>query len=514
LILVDHGSRDESVAIAEKWRAKLPIFIVRSPTNHSFSYSCNRAAEQASGEIIVLLNNDVVFCEDVIARMVDRLEADGGLVGIRLFDSALEREAGRPGHIGVRPCWNPGHRVVGGFNSRQLAGDGLIGRQPARMPAVTGAMLMCRQADYLRLGGLPEEYLYGYEDVDFCQKARIGAGLPITCMNDLAALHREGATRFAVIGWSVRRTWHRRNIATFNRRYGYALRREMMMALFSDDGSFLGRRPNVAITAPAADRQRFIALVSGLTEGLGWQVRWLEAGFDGFDLKGTDLLIVADPAYPLAKTRHRHPMLASVAWIGADPHLIRPDLACFDLVFSSETHGDLGFAVTRLDPAAPHAAAALASALWDFWSSRHRFCVLADRRTSPLAEALAGRLRSAGHHARVSNKAWRARDGMRDDVVLHLSTDHRQIVPARINLGLSTGPEDTVSAMDALLPIAEPDVLSVAIIAQADRCRAIRIKAPEDPPLPRATSAISASSNGWRSHPDPTYPLLLASKRG
>jgi GT2 family glycosyltransferase len=490
LIVVDHGSKDGSVAAASRWQERLPIAIVASPTNQTFSYSCNRAAERASGEILVLLNNDVAFSEDVLGRMVDTLEAQGGIVGIRLHGAA----GGAPYHIGVRPCWNPNHRVVGAFNSTELPGDSLIARQPVRMPAVTGAILMCRRAEYLALGGLYEDYIYGYEDVDFCQKARLGAGLKITCLNDLSAIHREGVSRFALIGEDHRKSWHQQNIKIFNQRFGYALRREIMTRLFSDDGSFLGRRANIGLAVAPGDRGHFGPLADALSEALGWQVRWLGANADGYNLRETDILFVADRGYRLDKVRNRPPMLATIGWAG-----VVDDLTPFDIVVDE----------TVLDATAPNAATVLADLLRLEWGEKHRFCICAPMTEAGQALALAAALRARGYCTRVLfGQPWTPWDGMRDDVVLHLSAADG--APARINLAV--GFEG--AGMDVALNPGTPEAIASDAIAAADRCHPIRMNAPIDQPLRAAAEPLENARQGWGAHPDPMYAMLAASGLG
>jgi GT2 family glycosyltransferase len=490
LIVVDHGSKDNSVAAASRWQDRLPIAIVASPTNQTFSYSCNRAAERASGEIVVLLNNDVAFSEDVLGRMVDALAAEGGIVGIRLHGAA----GGAPYHIGVRPCWNPNHRVVGAFNSTELPGDSLIARQAVHMPAVTGAILMCRRADYLALGGLHEDYIYGYEDVDFCQKARLGSGLKVTCLNDLSAIHREGVSRFALIGEDHRKSWHQQNIKTFNQRFGYALRREIMTSLFSDDGSFLGRRPNIGLAVAPNIQPRFGPLAEALSGMLGWQVRWLGANPDGYNLREADILFVADKSYRLDKVRNRPPMLAAVGWAGAVE-----DLTPFDIVLDE----------TVFDPAAVGAAATLAALLRSQWGKKHRFCVCAPTGEAERAEALAAALRARGYCARVlCGQHWSLKDGMRDDVLLHLSA--ADPAPARINLAVGLDG----AGMDAALSSGVPEAVADAAIAAADRCHPIRMAAPADPALIVAAEPLENARRGWAAHPDPMYGMLTASGLG
>lgn len=61
VIVVDNGSTDGSVIFLEKLqRSNKTIRIIKLDNNYGFAYACNLGVSKAKGEIVVLLNNDVI----------------------------------------------------------------------------------------------------------------------------------------------------------------------------------------------------------------------------------------------------------------------------------------------------------------------------------------------------------------------------------------------------------------------------------------------------------------------
>jgi len=62
IIIVDNGSMDGSV----EYLKKLKVKVIGLDKNYGFSYACNLGVERAKGEIVVLLNNDVIPQKDFL----------------------------------------------------------------------------------------------------------------------------------------------------------------------------------------------------------------------------------------------------------------------------------------------------------------------------------------------------------------------------------------------------------------------------------------------------------------
>ncbi len=166
IILVDDGSTDGTRA----WLASLPpgqFRILLNERNLGFAGANNRAAAVATGEFLVLLNNDLVLLPHWFEPMLAahrHLGPRAGAIGNIQRDARsgavdhvglVVNVTGKPEHDRSPPCWL----------ERTFA--------PVRpMPAVTGACLLIARQLWTELGGFDAGYRNGGEDVDLCFRAR------------------------------------------------------------------------------------------------------------------------------------------------------------------------------------------------------------------------------------------------------------------------------------------------------------------------------------------------------
>lgn len=74
IILVDNASVDSSIDEAVK---RFPhIKVVKLPVNKGFAGGCNEGIKRASGEFVLILNDDTVHEEDFLQKLVRRLKED------------------------------------------------------------------------------------------------------------------------------------------------------------------------------------------------------------------------------------------------------------------------------------------------------------------------------------------------------------------------------------------------------------------------------------------------------
>jgi GT2 family glycosyltransferase len=193
IVLVDHEStqpraRQVIDALADDPDATVITF--SGPFN--FAAMVNRAAEAATGDVLVLLNNDTeVISPGWLTEMVGQLSRpEVGVVGaLLLFTDGTIQHAGV--HPGVGGLMGHGHK------HRRSDDPGYFGRLTVahEVAAVTGACLGITRATWDRLGGLDETGLaVAYNDIDLCLRARV-AGLRVVFTPHAVLHHHESVSR-------------------------------------------------------------------------------------------------------------------------------------------------------------------------------------------------------------------------------------------------------------------------------------------------------------------------------
>ncbi len=171
LIIVDNGSQDPSArayldGLTQLGEARIKVIPYEQPFN--FSAMNNLAAREASGELLLLLNNDTAALHpDWLTEMVAlALQPDVGAVGARLL-----YPDGRIQHAGVvLGMAGPAEHPLLGWPAEQAAP---LNRTQAvqQYSAVTAACMLTHRDLYLAVGGMDEErFKVAYNDVDFCLK--------------------------------------------------------------------------------------------------------------------------------------------------------------------------------------------------------------------------------------------------------------------------------------------------------------------------------------------------------
>jgi GT2 family glycosyltransferase len=200
ILCVVDDAVDRSVLDSLRSIAGDRLTLVHSTTPFNFSERINSGALRASGEHVLLLNDDVeIVSVDWIERllMYSRVP-DIGAVGAKLLfgDGSLQHagvifdEVG-PGHIYRRFAGDHG----GYFNMLKVANN---------FQAVTGACLMSRRAVFEEVGGLSTLLPLNFNDIDYCLKLR-QLDLRVVVDPDTTLFHYESSSRSAEVSeWEVR----------------------------------------------------------------------------------------------------------------------------------------------------------------------------------------------------------------------------------------------------------------------------------------------------------------------
>jgi N-acetylglucosaminyl-diphospho-decaprenol L-rhamnosyltransferase len=177
--VVDNGSSD---ATAEAVAVRLPaVRVLRNEDNRGYGTACNQGLREGSGELVLILNSDIIARPGAIARLAGFLASNREHVaaGGRLVDPGTDRV--QVGHnvralprlgaqvaqmVGLERLW-PGNPVSRRYLMLDLDYDRT---QDVEQPP--GSCLICRRADFDALGGFDEDFFYWYEDVDLVRRLR------------------------------------------------------------------------------------------------------------------------------------------------------------------------------------------------------------------------------------------------------------------------------------------------------------------------------------------------------
>ena len=191
VIIVDDASTDGTPGAA--WRnSRLPtrgsLACMRNEKNLGFLGSVNRAADKATGDILLFLNNDTVLLPGWFTSLLQtfRDHPDAGVVGGRLlFPDGRLQEAG-----GMVFCdGSAGHFGRDDYN---LAAD--VYNSIRDVDYCSGALLATRHHVFNQIGGFDAIYGFGYyEDTDYCFQVR-RKGYRVYYQPKSTIIHIEGAT--------------------------------------------------------------------------------------------------------------------------------------------------------------------------------------------------------------------------------------------------------------------------------------------------------------------------------
>ncbi len=182
IILVDDGSTDGT----REWLKTLaaPFRVVLNDRNLGYAVANNRAIATARGDLLALLNNDLVLLPRWLDYLIDAhrsLGARAGLIG----NVQLDAHTGAVDHTGIviNRCGKPVHDRVSPSHLIRLI-------RPIRpVPAVTGACVLLARALWEKLGGFDEAFVNGGEDIDLCFRARAASRTNAVALRSIVRHH-------------------------------------------------------------------------------------------------------------------------------------------------------------------------------------------------------------------------------------------------------------------------------------------------------------------------------------
>lgn len=194
LVVVDNGSNPDNKKIIEEFLSEMPEGLsnyLYEEEEFNFSKMCNRGAENAKGDYLLFLNDDVdAVSDDFLSKMLCYASKEYiGAVGTKL----LYPESDRIQHVGVTDInKGPTHKLMT-LSDEKIHYFGR-NRYVWNVLAVTAACLMVEKGKYFQVGGFSDIMKVGYNDVDLCVKL-IENGYFNVVNNECPMIHHESVSR-------------------------------------------------------------------------------------------------------------------------------------------------------------------------------------------------------------------------------------------------------------------------------------------------------------------------------
>lgn len=195
IVIIDNGSKEkETFVILEHYKRLLKdrFVVLDLDVPFNYSYLNNEAVKKATGDYVLLLNNDIqILTNNWLEKMLGFAQQEHiGAVGAKLYykDGSIQ-------HAGVVI----GLGGVAGHSHKYYSGKstGYFNRLTidSNYAGVTGACLLVDKSIFLEMKGLDAENLsIAFNDVDFCLKL-ISNGYHNVCLAQVECIHYESKSR-------------------------------------------------------------------------------------------------------------------------------------------------------------------------------------------------------------------------------------------------------------------------------------------------------------------------------
>lgn len=210
VIVVDNGSPPDTVADLRDYLSGFPeARLIEAGANLGFAAGNNLGIRVATGDYVMLLNNDTCVAPGAVAAMVRHLDRDPGIGVV----GPLTNNIGNEARVAVDYADMAAMR-----RSAQRLTTGYRG-QATEMRVAAYFCVMFRRADLARFGPLDEDYGLGmFEDDDHCAVIR-ARGLRCALAED-AFVHHHLSASFDRIDSAERHALFARNKVRFEARWG------------------------------------------------------------------------------------------------------------------------------------------------------------------------------------------------------------------------------------------------------------------------------------------------------
>src|SRR5271166_1402087 len=225
IVVVDNASQDATVQRVEEFVVWHELRLLANDSNLGFAAAANRGAQEASGDVLLVLNPDAIAEPGAVKALLQYMESThAGAAG-----GALLQSDGKPARgfafrrlptlatllceaMLVNQLW-PGNPV----NRRYRCLDSDYS-QPQEIEQPAGACLAITRKTWNELGGFDEQfYPVWFEDVDLCKRLLERGGKIVYC--PAARFRHSGAHSVGQLSFCDRQVFWYTNMLRYTRKH-------------------------------------------------------------------------------------------------------------------------------------------------------------------------------------------------------------------------------------------------------------------------------------------------------
>lgn len=182
VIVVDNGSSDGSADFVGQQYPQ--VRLIRNARNLGFAGGNNVGLRAATGDVLILLNQDTVVQSGWLEALIEAFDESGtGVVGCKI----LYPDGKTIQHAGGYFDWPIGLAFHYGCDEEDRGQY----EHPREVEYVTAAAMGIRRSVLRKVGYLDETFFPGYfEDLDFCRRVQ-GAGYRVLYRPEASVIHHE-----------------------------------------------------------------------------------------------------------------------------------------------------------------------------------------------------------------------------------------------------------------------------------------------------------------------------------
>jgi polysaccharide pyruvyl transferase CsaB len=261
VVVVDNGSTDGTPALLHEFEnARTNLTVVANPTNRGFAAACNQGLQAASGNFLVLLNNDTVVTRGWLTTLVRHLKSNPGIGLIGPVTNAIANEAKvEVGYSDVDdlPAWAAEW-------ARAHDGDTFA------IPMLAFFCMAMHRQTWESVGPLDERFGIGmFEDDDYNRRAR-SQGWEIRCARDAFVHHWQKAS-FRLLGKDAYLSLFEENRKKYEEKWGETWKAEGVDVWQRADLGFFRDQ-----LAPVVERVRGAAGAVIFLPSIGWGIHLVQ----------------------------------------------------------------------------------------------------------------------------------------------------------------------------------------------------------------------------------------------